>query len=177
MGSPLASVEAHFPFRLGSVSATSRLPRHGEVDGIHYHFWTREQFERAIAAGEFLEYAIVHGKDYYGTLRREVDPYRVQGTGVILDIDVQGADQLRKNCPDAYSVFLETPPGEYERRLRSRGKDSEESIQRRLETARLELDRAGEFDVRLLNDDLDRAASELCEIVRRLFENSQPDRR
>src|SRR5919202_1649769 len=133
-----------------SVSATTRPPRGAEVDGVDYHFWTPDRFERGIAAGEFLEYATVFGKHYYGTLRSEVDQYREQGIGVILDIDVQGAEQLRVTCPDAYSVFVETPPGEYERRLRARGTDSEGAIRRRLETARLELTRAGEFDRRIL---------------------------
>ncbi|HKA08656.1 MAG TPA: guanylate kinase, partial [Gemmataceae bacterium] len=127
-----------------SVSATTREPRKGEVDGVHYHFWTRERFETGIAGGEFLEYATVFGKDYYGTLRSEVERYRQQGIAVILDIDVQGASQLRRTCPDGYFVFLETPPGEYERRLRERGTDSEEAIQRRLAEARVELARASE---------------------------------
>jgi guanylate kinase len=156
-----------------SVSATTRPPRGAEADGVDYHFWTRERFEQGIAAGEFLEHAVVFGKHYYGTLRREVDEFRQQGIGVILDIDVQGAEQLRATCPDAFSVFVETPPGQYERRLRARGTESEEAIQRRLETARLELARAGEFDRRILNDDVDRAAGELCAEIRRLFEANQ----
>ena len=156
-----------------AVSATTRDRRPGEVDGVHYHFWTREQFERGIAAGEFLEYAVVFGKHYYGTLRSEVEQYRSRGVGVILDIDVQGADQLRASCPHAFFVFLDTPAGEYERRLRERGTESEEAIQRRLETARRELARAGEFDRRILNDDMDRAAAELCAEIRGLFETNQ----
>jgi len=155
-----------------SVSATTRAPRAGEVDGVQYHFWTREQFEAGIAAGKFLEYATVFGKDYYGTPRSEVEPYRLQGMAVILDIDVQGAGQLRRTCPDAYLVFVDTPPGEFERRLRERGTDSEAAIQRRLGEAKMELARAGEFDVRLMNEDLDRAVAELCEIIRRRFETT-----
>ena len=140
------------------------------MDGVHYHFWTRERFEAGIAAGQFLEHATVFGKHCYGTLRSEVDGYRQQGVGVILDIDVQGASQLRRTCPDGYFVFLETPPGEYERRLRERGTDSEESIRRRLAEARVELARASEFDCRIVNDDRDRAAAELCDVVRSRFE-------
>jgi guanylate kinase len=159
-----------------AVSATTREKRPGEVDGREYHFWTRERFEQGVAAGEFLEYATVFGKHYYGTPRSEVEPFRARGIGVILDIDVQGAEQLRHTCPDGFSIFLETPPGEYERRLRERGTDSEESIRRRLETARQELARAGEFDHRLLNDDLDRAASELCAVIRERFDRARrPD--
>ena len=159
-----------------SVSATTRPKRPGEVDGVHYHFWTRERFEREVAAGAFLEFATVHGKDYYGTPRSEVEPYRAAGTGVILDIDVQGAEQLRRLYPDALTVFVEAPPGEYERRLRARGTESEEAIRRRMETARRELARAHEFDRRLLNDDLDRAAAELCAAIRPLLPDGQQGR-
>jgi guanylate kinase len=156
-----------------AVSATTRDRRPGEVDGVHYHFWTPERFEQGILAGEFLEYATVFGRHHYGTLRSEVDQYRARGTGVILDIDVQGAAQLRASCSDAFFVFLDTPAGEYERRLRERGTESEEAIQGRLETARRELARAGEFDRLILNDDVDRAAAELCSEIRRLFETNQ----
>jgi guanylate kinase len=152
-----------------SVSATTRDVRPGEVDGVHYHFWTRERFERGIADDEFLEFAIVHGKDYYGTPRSEVETHRAEGTGVILDVDVQGAEQLRRLYPDAFTVFVTTPAGEYERRLRARGTESEDAIRRRLQTAARELARAGEFDRQLLNDDLDRAAAELCDAIRPLL--------
>jgi guanylate kinase len=152
-----------------SVSATTRERRPGEEDGQNYHFWTRERFEAGIAAGEFLEYATVFGRHYYGTPRSEVESNRAKGLGVILDIDVQGAAQIRHSCPDAYTVFLETPPGEYARRLRERGTDSEESIQRRLDEAEIELARAHEFDRRILNDVLGRAADELCTVIRERF--------
>ncbi len=152
-----------------SISATTRPRRPHEVDEVHYHFWTRERFEAGIAAGEFLEYATVFGTHFYGTPRSEIAPYRARGIGVILDIDVQGADQLRSACPDAYTIFLETPEGEFERRLRERGTDSDEAIRRRLVEAREELARADEFDLRLLNDNVDRAAAELCAVVRGLF--------
>src|SRR5437899_8814322 len=88
-----------------SVSATTRLPRRGEMDGKQYYFWTRERFEQAKRAGELLESAAVHGCQY-GTLRSEVDPYRARGVGVILDIDVQGATQIRRIYPDSVSIFL-----------------------------------------------------------------------
>jgi guanylate kinase len=166
------AVEAFAPRLRHSVSATTRAPRRGEVDGIHYHFWTRDRFEAGIANGEFLEHATVFGRHYYGTPRSEVEPHRAQGVGVILDIDVQGAAQLRHTCPDGYSVFLDTPPGEYERRLRERGTESDEAIRRRLAEARAELARADEFDRRIVNDDLARAANELCEIIRERFEKA-----
>ena len=167
------AVEAFAPWLRHSVSATTRAPRRGEVDGIDYHFWTRERFEAGVAKGEFLEHATVFGRHSYGTPRAEVEPYRARGMGVILDIDVQGAAQLRRTCSDAYSVFLDTPPGEYERRLRERGTESDEAIQRRLAEARVELARAGEFHRRIVNDDVARAADELCEIIRERFEKTQ----
>src|SRR5438270_9296302 len=125
-----------------SVSATTRLPRTGEIDGKHYYFWTRERFERAKRSGEFLESAQVHGCQY-GTLRSEVDPYRAKGIGVILDIDVQGASQIRRIYPDNVSIFLCTSSlATYEARLRRRGTENEEAIRRRLAAAAQELDHA-----------------------------------
>jgi guanylate kinase len=162
-------VELNLPMHL-SVSATTRKPRAGEQDGVHYHFWARPQFEEARDRGEFLEWAEVHG-NYYGTLRREVEPFRRQGTLVILDIDVQGARQIRQQCPDAVTVFLQTSSLDtYEQRLRKRGTEDEAAIQRRLNTAKSELARVGEYDFRVTNDDLESAVSQMAAIVRRLFE-------
>jgi guanylate kinase len=160
------------PLRL-SVSATTRPPRPGEQDGVHYHFWTREQFEAERASGAFLEWAEVHGR-YYGTLRREVEPFRERGMGVLLDIDVQGAEQVRRSCPDAVLVFLQTASEtDLEARLRKRGTESEESIRQRLANAQRELSRIGEYDYRVVNDDLDKAVAELKAIVRRHFEGDR----
>jgi guanylate kinase len=156
------------PLRL-SVSATTRPPRPGEKDGVHYHFWGRERFEEEIRTGAFLEWADVHG-NWYGTLHREVGPDREQGFGVILDIDVQGAAQVRKQCPDSISIFLRTSSWEtYERRLRQRGTESEAAIQRRLTNARKELERAGEYQYEVINDDLATAVAQLRDIVQRLL--------
>jgi guanylate kinase len=161
------------PLRL-SVSATTRPPRPGERDGVDYYFWTRDQFEAEIAAGAFLEHAEVHG-NYYGTLRREVDPYRQQGVGVILDIDVQGARQIRRQYPDCVTVFLRTSSWEtYEQRLRRRGTEDEAAIQRRLATARRELDCAGEYAYQVINDELDVAVAQLRAIIRRQYEEGEP---
>src|SRR5271165_4481882 len=125
--------EAGLPLRL-SVSATTRQPRTGEHRGKAYHFWTVEQFEKAVAAGEFLEHAQVHG-NYYGTLKSEVEPYREQGTGVILEIDVQGAAAVRAKCPDNLSVFVRASAGtiadelvELQKRLEARGTEKPETI-------------------------------------------------
>jgi guanylate kinase len=160
--------EGGLPLRL-SVSATTREPRPGERDGVDYHFWTRERFQEQARAGAFLEWAEVHGQSY-GTLRAEVDPYRARGTGVILDIDVQGAEQVRRQYPDCCSVFLRAPSWpEYERRLRSRGTEDEASIARRLETARRELERVGEYDRVIVNDDLATAVADLRRLAAELF--------
>ena len=161
--------KGRFPLHL-SVSATTRLPRPGELEGKDYYFWTREQFQKEIQAGSFLEWAEVHG-NYYGTLQREVGPYRQQGVGVILDIDVQGAAQVRGQCPDHVSVFLQAPSiAAYEERLRKRGTEGEEALQRRLAAARTELGRAGEFDHVVVNDDLDAAVAQVHAVLEREFE-------
>src|SRR5581483_4747400 len=156
-----------------SVSATTRMPRPGEIDGVHYYFWSREQFEEEQRAGAFLEWADVFGC-YYGTLRCEVEPFRKRGCGVILDIDVQGAAQVRKLCADAVSVFLRTSSLQtYEQRLRQRGTEDEATIQRRLAGGRRELARAGEYHYQVVNDDLDAAVARLRAIVDRLFQGRE----
>ncbi|MCI0458317.1 MAG: guanylate kinase [Gemmataceae bacterium] len=170
-----------FPLRL-SVSATTRDRRPNEREGIHYHFWTRERFEEGIKAGSFLEWAQVFG-NYYGTPREEVEPYRAQGVGVILDIDVQGAAQVRAKCPDAVSIFVHAAAPEnvteelrvLEERLRKRGTESEEAIRRRLEGARRELERASEYDEQIINDDLGRAVAEASALLGRLFARRDSD--
>ena len=153
-----------------AVTATSRDKRPGEIDEVSYHFWTREQFEAALARNEMLESAEVHGKDFYGTPRSEVDPYRERGTGVLLVIDVQGAGQVRLRYPnDHLSVFVYPPTfDDLERRLRGRG-EAEESIRRRLHTAHQELARKDEYDVAIENGELDAAVATLEQIIRDEF--------
>ncbi len=156
------------PARL-SVSATTRQPRPREKDGVHYHFWKRDRFEEGIAGDEFLEWAEVHG-NYYGTLRREVEPFRHKGIVVILDIDVQGARQVRLKLADAVTVFVRSSSlDSYEERLRKRGTETEASIERRLQTARAELARANEYDHQLINDDLESAVAQLRGIIHQLI--------
>ena len=149
-----------------AITATSRAPRPGEVDGVHYHFWTPDEFERKIAAGEMLEHAYVHGLHHYGTPLSEVKAARDAGTAVLLVIDVQGAEQVRKSCPEGLvTVFLAPPQfDDLAERLRKRG-DSEESIRRRLESAVGESARTGEFQHALVNADADVAARELERII------------
>jgi guanylate kinase len=156
------------PLRL-SVSATTRPARPGERDGVHYHFWAPDAFEAAVKDGAFLEWAEVHGHRY-GTLRSEVEAYRDQGVGVLLDIDVQGARQVRQKCPDAASVFVKASSWEaYEQRLRKRRTEDEPAIQRRLEAARRELACVGEYAHVVINDDLESALEQLRTIVRSVW--------
>jgi guanylate kinase len=139
---------------------------------VHYYFWTPEQFDREVQAGAFLEWAEVHGFRY-GTLKREVEPVRQQGRGVILDIDVQGARSVRRQIPDAVLVFLRTSAFEtYERRLRERATEDEARIQQRLATARKELACAQEYDFQVINDDLKAAVDSFQAILRELFERN-----
>lgn len=148
-----------------AVSATTRQPREGERDGEDYYFWTPERFQQELDTGGFLEWAEVSG-NRYGTLRREVDDFRRRGIGVILVIDVQGAEQVRKQYPECVSVFLQTSSvAAYEQRLRDRGTEDEATLQRRLSTARRELERAWEYDEVVINDDLDAAVARLRGIV------------
>lgn len=148
-----------------SVSATTRAPREGEVDGRDYFFVTRERFDEMVAAGEFLEYA-VYVSNCYGTPRGAVEKQLADGRDVILDIDVQGAFQVRSAMPDAVLVFL-LPPSyeELEKRLVLRGKDAPEVIAKRLEAARAECARAPEYDFRIVNDDVERAVTELESVI------------
>lgn len=157
-----------WPLRL-SVSATTRLPRPREVDGVNYHFWPRERFLAKVNEGAFLEWAEVFA-NCYGTLRDEVDPFRNLGVGVLLDIDVQGALQVREKCPDATSIFIRTSSlAELERRLRERKTETAESLARRLEGARRELEQAPSYRYQVINDDLETAFAELRAILNPLF--------
>jgi guanylate kinase len=140
-----------------SVSATTRAPREGERDGVDYHFVAEPEFRRMIAAGELIEWAEVHGR-LYGTPLRNVREAQQRGEFLILDIDVQGAAQIRDHVPEAVHVFILPPSGgDLCDRLTSRGSEDEEAMRRRLGNARDEIHRAGSFDYLVLNDDLDRA--------------------
>lgn len=153
-----------------SISATTRKPREGEVDGVHYHFSTRDEFMELVEEDGFLEWAEFAG-NCYGTPRSFVEQSMAKGAQVILEIEVQGAFQVREKMPDAHLVFIEPPSLEVlEERLRGRGTEDEEAVQRRLATARVELSRKMEYDIRLVNDDLERAVDELISIVNTLAE-------
>ncbi|QCB97533.1 guanylate kinase [Arthrobacter sp. PAMC25564] len=149
-----------------SVSATTRPPRPGEVDGVHYFFKSAEEFDALVDNGELLEWAVVHGRNRYGTLRSTVDAAIAEGRAVLLEIDLQGARQVKKAVPAAQFVFLKPPSwDEMVRRLVGRGTESAEEQQRRLETAKLELAAEPEFDHSVINDDVRRAADELVSLM------------
>src|SRR5262249_14185111 len=138
----------------------------------HYHFWTREHFREQVLAGAVVEWAGVHGK-YYGTLWREVEPFREKGIGVILDIDVRGASQVRLMCPDNASILLRAPSVEVSRqRLETRGTETRESIERRVREAVCEESHAHEYDYEMINDNLDVAVAELHAWVTAQFKRS-----
>jgi len=154
------------PGLIFSVSYTTRAPRGVEQDGREYHFVTREQFRGMIEAGEFIEWAQVFD-DYYGTHRRYVDQGRAEGRDVVLDIDVQGARQLKEKLPGAVSIFILAPSRrELEKRLRARGDVSEDVIRKRLAKAAGEIRNFGQYDYVLVNDDLQAASERLLWIVR-----------
>lgn len=160
-GTLVAKVSGDRPSLGLTVSATTRLPRPGEADGVSYYFMDDAEFSRRVSQGEFLEWANVHGHRY-GTLLSEVRRNLSEGRSLILEIDVQGGLNVRRIHPDAVLVFIEPPSmDELEHRLRGRGTEDEASIECRLENARREMEMGESYDVRIVNDDLERAAQEL----------------
>lgn len=144
-----------------SVSATTRSPRAGEVEGKDYYFLTRDRFQEAIADGQFLEWAEYAG-NYYGTPRALIEEKFARGQRVLLEIEVLGAKQIQKTFPGALRIFILPPSlAELERRLRDRGTDSEAAILKRLERAKAEIETCQEFDVRTINDDFEQAMQDL----------------
>jgi len=159
-------VRARAPWVWFSVSVTTRRMRDYEVDGVHYHFVGRREFERMVAADELLEWADFAG-NLYGTPRGPVEARLQSGTPVLLKIDLQGARQVRSTVPEAQFVFLAPPsPEELERRLVGRGTDDPETIRRRLEHAHEELAAQPDFDVTIVNHFVEQAANELLELLR-----------
>ena len=158
----------HFPGRLRlSVSATTRPPRPGETNGKEYYFLSDEEFARRRQAGEFLECFEVFGRGHwYGTLASEVQPSLDAGQWVILEVDIQGAEAALKRYPQAITIFI-TPDSdaELERRLRLRGTETDEAIQRRLEVARSEMIHANDYDYRVVNYKVDEAVAEISDIL------------
>jgi len=166
-GTVAAYVRTHFPQVWLSVSMTTRPPRPGEVDGVHYHFVDDAEFDRLVATGEFLESAVVHGRAKYGTPRGPVGRALRDGRPALLEIDLQGARQVRETMPGALFAFLAPPSwDELVRRLVGRGTETPEEREARLETARRELAAAREFDIVIVNDDVRRASEELVSWMR-----------
>ena len=165
-GTVSAYIRENYPDVLLSVSATTRNPRPGEIDGVHYYFVTDEQFDAMIEQGELLEYATVHNSYRYGTPRGPIDAALAEGRRVLLEIDLQGARLVRAAMPEALLVFLLPPTwDELVRRLIGRGTEEPAEQQRRLETARVELAAQDEFDVRVVNTEVSEAAREVVELM------------
>ena len=165
-GTVVQALKARHPEVWVSVSATTRAPRPNEVDGVHYHFVSGADFDRLIDSDGLLEWAVVHGRDRYGTPAEPVRAAVERGERVILEIDLQGARQVRQRLPQARSVFIAPPSwDELVNRLVGRGTESAEQRERRLLTARTELAAAQEFDHIVVNDDLGRAVDDLVSLL------------
>ena len=149
-----------------SVSATTRAPRPGELDGVDYFFLTEDEFKLLIETDQMLEYAIVHGKHYYGTPRQPVENAIASGKHVLLEIDIQGARLVKAARPETKTIFIAPPTwDDLVARLRGRGTESVEEQERRLETARVELESQSEFDHVVINDEVARCAHEVLELM------------
>jgi guanylate kinase len=165
-GTLAAEIRANHPEVWISVSVTTRHPRPGEIHGRHYYFVSDEEFDTLVADDELLEWAVVHERARYGTPRRPVEEALAAGRAALLEIDLQGARQVRKTMPDALFVFLKPPSWEeLVRRLVGRGTETEEERERRLTTAREELAAESEFDVTIVNTEIHAAADELVTLM------------
>ena len=165
-GTVVSRILQDFPDVHMSVSATTRAPRPGEIEGVNYFFVSPEEFDRLIDEDQLLEWAVVHGTHRYGTPRAPVDESLRNGISVLLEIDIQGARQVKKHMPEARTVFLEPPSWEeLSRRLESRGTEQADERLRRLETAREEMAARLEFDVRVVNDDVTKAAQQVVDLM------------
>ena len=165
-GTVSADVRSRYPEVAISVSATTRKPRPGEVDGVHYHFVSDAEFDRMIVQGELLEWALVHGRQRSGTPRHAVETAVRSGRPVLLEIDIQGARQIRTTYPQARFVFLAPPSwDELVNRLVGRGTEDDEERERRLATARVELAAEPEFDRTIVNHDVRQAADDLVSLM------------
>ncbi|HZP14687.1 MAG TPA: guanylate kinase [Nocardioides sp.] len=166
-GTVAAAVRALHPDVWISISATTRAPRPGEQNGVHYYFVTDEVFDRMIADGDLLEYAVVHGHAKYGTPRRPVEDALAAGKPCLLEIDLEGARQVKEAMPEALLVFLKPPSwDELVRRLVGRGTESAEQQERRLATAEVELAAESEFDEVIVNHEVNAAADELVKLIK-----------
>jgi guanylate kinase len=170
-GTLIQLVLPRFPGLAAAVSATTRAQRPGEEDGVHYWFLTREDFDEKIEAGEFLEWVDYVG-NRYGTLNSEIDRLRGAGKAPLLELETEGALRVRRREPDAVTIFVTAPVEELERRLRRRATESSGAIGERIETARRQLELQDHFDFVVANDNRERAASTLGDIVARELERA-----
>ena len=167
-GTVIRHIRENHPEIKLSVSATTRVPRPGEVDGVAYHFLSQEEFDAKIAQGQMLEYAIVHGANRYGTLRQPVEAALAAGDQMILEIDIQGARQVKAAMPEANLVFIAPPSWEeLVHRLTGRGTETAEEQARRLETAREELAAQDEFDHVVINDEVADCALRIVNLMQK----------
>jgi guanylate kinase len=174
-GTVAAAVRSRHPEIRISVSATTRSPRPGETHGVHYWFVSDDEFDDMVAEGSLLEWAVVHGAARYGTPRGPVDEALAAGNPVLLEIDLQGARQVRERMPEAYFVFLKPPSWEeLVRRLEGRGTESTAERERRLNTARLELAAETEFDTTIVNHEVHEAAEQLVTLMKLSREQAPP---
>ena len=174
-GTVVARLLASDPTLYFSVSATTRAPRNGEVDGVHYHFLSREQFQQWIAEDAFLEHAEFVG-NYYGTPKKYVDEAMERGRDVLLDIEIQGAEQVHRQRPEVVRIYVAPPSwAELERRLIGRGTEDMEKVRSRLERGKQEFAAASSFDYFVINDTVDNAVTEIRAIM--LAEHCRPDER
>ena len=164
-GTLVALLRERYPQLWLSVSATTRAPRPGEQEGVHYFFHSQESFQQLVDQSGLLEWASFAG-NCYGTPRQPVEERLAAGVPVLLEIELEGARQVRQSSPNAFQIFLRPPSfEELERRIRGRGTDSEEAIQKRLARAKDELNAEAEFDATVINDDLERALEQLIGLI------------
>lgn len=169
-----AYIREHFPHVWFSVSATTRDPRPGEIDGVHYQFVSPAEFDHMVKSGQMLETAVVHGRNQYGTPKEPVMQALDEGRYPLLEIDLAGARQVKERMPEARFIFLAPPSwDELVRRLVGRGTESEEEQARRLETAKVELAAEDEFDHTVVNNDVRTAAQELVTLMGLSIDNPE----
>lgn len=165
-GTVIAELKKVMPDLWFSISATTRDPRPGEVDGVNYYFVTHERFDELVQNNEMLEWALVHGLNKYGTPRGPVEKAMADGFTVLLEVDLAGARQIRESMPEATQIFLAPPSWEeLEARLKGRGTESAAEQQRRLETAKVELAAESEFDEVVVNETVAQATEDLLKIM------------
>lgn len=165
-GSVSEYIREHYPHVKFSVSATTRDPRPGEEEGVHYYFVSDEEFDSMVKNRQMLEWALVHNSYRYGTMRNQIERALEKGAHILVEVDLQGARQIRNSMPEANLIFLAPPSwDELVSRLTGRGTESEEEQAQRLETAKIELEAEPEFDHTVINDTVERAAEEIIELM------------